>query len=86
MREKRKGKPAIVSIGYGQNKKNKKQKIIIHNLKEIEKVGNKIVIIGNVGKKKKIEIAKKLKEKKIVVQNFNVQKFLKKINKKKEEK
>jgi len=91
MREKRKGYPQIVSVGYQKNKKLKgriecKQPVIIKNIKEIGKVKkDEIVILGNIGKKKKIEIAKKAKEKGIEIHNLDVKKFLKK-NIKKENK
>ncbi len=92
MREKRKGYPKVVSIGYGKEKKlrgtiNGKKPIIVRNVKELEKIGkDEIVIIGNVGKKKKLEIAKKINEMKIEVHNLNIKKFLKKYEKKEENK
>lgn len=93
MREKRKGSPAVVSIGYKSNKKlNSKKFVRIYNLNDLEKIKeNEIAIVGNVGKKKKIEIAKRLlqirsgspkdsqtkaKEMKIKVYNMNPEKFL----------
>ncbi len=76
MREKRKGYPARVSIGYKKTKR--ENRIIISTPKELEKVDKKrAIIVGNVGKKKKIEIAKKAKELKINLSNLNVKKFLK---------
>lgn len=87
MREKRKGYPSVVSIGYAsnKNKKNKlKEKIPfeIKNIKDLHKIkANEIGIIGKIGKKKKIEIANKAKEMKIELYNMNVASFLKKINK-----
>jgi large subunit ribosomal protein L32e len=87
MRERRKGYPSRVSVGYKQPVK--EQPILVSNVAELSKVKNKKVIIGNVGKRKKIEIAKKSKEMKIEIQNLNVKKFLKgneKSNKPKEEK
>ena len=83
MREKRKGYPAVVSIGYRSNKKSRdklmdKKPVKINNLKELEKIKeNEIAIIGGVGKKKKIEIANKAKEMKIELYNMNPEKFLK---------
>ncbi|MBI2004142.1 50S ribosomal protein L32e [Candidatus Pacearchaeota archaeon] len=83
MREQRKGSAAIVSIGYRSNKKSRdklmdKKPVKINNLNELEKIkGNEIAIIGSVGKRKKIEIAKKAKEMKIEVYNMNPEKFLK---------
>lgn len=85
MREKRKGYPAVVKIGY--KKEEKVSALIIKNVKDIENVkkGN-VLILGKVGKKKKIEIAKKAKEMKIEFQNLNVKKFLKEIEKAKKKK
>ena len=68
LREKKKGKPAMVSIGYSTNKKDrdkigKKTPILVVNVPQIEKMQkDQIAIIGKVGKKKKIEIVKKAKE------------------------
>ncbi len=85
MRERRRGYPARVSIGYKQVKKEKG--IVIQNPKELEKIDKKsIIIMGNVGKKKKIEIAKKAKELKIQLSNLNIDLFLKKNKLKKKEK
>lgn len=87
-REKRKGYPKPVSIGYKKDKKlrnkiNEKIPVIIHNIKELEKIKDgEIAIIGKVGKEKKIEILKKAKEKKIPIYNINVKKFLEKIKNK----
>ena len=83
MREKRKGYPVVVSIGYKKNKKFRgvldgKKPIIVRNIKDLEKITEKqIAIIGNVGKKKKIEIAKKVKEMKIKTYNLDPEKVLK---------
>tara|TARA_Y100000310_G_scaffold167546_2_gene167367 strand:+ start:9695 stop:10063 length:369 start_codon:yes stop_codon:yes gene_type:complete len=79
MREQRKGYPKTVSIGY----KNpvKKKPVLVKNISELEKLKDREIIIGSVGKKKKIEIAKKAKEMKISIQNLNVEKFLKNLEK-----
>ncbi|RLG12340.1 50S ribosomal protein L32e [Candidatus Pacearchaeota archaeon] len=83
MREKRRGYPTVVSIGYRTNKKQRGKienlmPIKINNLKDLDKANEKnIVIIGRVGKKKKLEIIKKAKEKSIKIQNVNIKKFLK---------
>lgn len=90
MREQRKGSAAIVSIGYGSDKSSRgklgeKNPVIIYNIKDLEKIKkDEIAIIGRVGKKKKIEIAKKSKEIKIEVYNMDPEKFLK-LNTKKPE-
>jgi large subunit ribosomal protein L32e len=87
-RNKRKGYPAIVEVGFGQNNKTKgliedKKPILVYNVKELEMVKKgEIAIIGKVGKKKKIEIAKKAKEKGISLFNLNAGKLIKKAEKK----
>ncbi len=84
MREKRKGYPAVVSIGYKTNKKEHQNIVNVENLKDLAKVQkNDVVIFGKMGKKKKIELAKKAKEMKIEISNLNVGKFLKEIEEKK---
>lgn len=83
MREKRRGWPAVVSIGYKKGKSEKKNFKIIRNLKDLADIGkNEMVIIGRIGKRKKIEIVIKAKEMKISIQNINIEKFLKKFQKK----
>ena len=86
MREKRKGSAAVVSIGYRSNRKLRERKIIkINNVKDLEKMKkNEVAIIGGIGKRKKIEVAKKAKEMKIEIYNMNPEKFLKLNTKKKE--
>jgi large subunit ribosomal protein L32e len=79
MRESRKGRPPLVSIGY-KRKREKKSTIIVHNLQELEKIhqGHDSIILGKVGRKKRTEILKKASEMKIVFQNINIRKFLEK--------
>lgn len=92
MREKRKGHPAIVSIGYRTDKElrgtlNEKMPVKIMNVNDLLKIKkNEIGIVGNVGKKNRTEIAKKAKELKIEIKNMNINSFLKKQEKKKTEK
>ena len=79
MREKRRGYPAVVSIGYKKDKESRKKILVIRNPKDLDSVKKEfIIVIGNVGRKKKIEILEKAKEKKIKFQNINTKKFLKK--------
>lgn len=91
MREQRRGKPALVAIGYSTNKKdrgkiNNKTPIVIKNVHELEKIQkNQIAVLGKIGKKNKIEIAKKANELKIEVYKFNSQKYLK-LNEKRDKK
>ena len=78
MRESRKGRPPLVSIGY-KRKKEKKNIIMIYNLHDLGNAGKQdTVILGKVGRKRKIEILKKAMEMKVNFQNINMGKFLKK--------
>ncbi len=92
MREKRKGYPAVVNLGYGKEKKQRgkleeKNPILVNNIMDLKKIGkDDIAIVSSVGKKKKIEIAKKAKEMKINLYNLNAGTFLKKNVKKGEPK
>ena len=92
MREKRRGYPATVNIGYSTEKSERgkiedRKPVIVNNIKELENVkNNEIAILSNIGKKKKIEIIKIAKEKKIKIYNLNIDKFLKNIERKKEKK
>jgi len=91
MREKRRGYPAVVSIGYKKDKKTResikgKQPVVVRNIQELKNIKkNQMPIIGNIGNKKKIELAKIAKEKKIQIHNLNIKKFLKQVEKKKPE-
>jgi large subunit ribosomal protein L32e len=83
MREKRKGYPQVVSIGFRKNSRQRedakdRKTRIVKNLKDLENINKHEIIIGKVGKKKKIEIIKKAKEKKIPIHKINPDKFLKK--------
>ncbi len=89
MREKRRGYPAVVSIGYRgtkisrDNLKNK-QPVMILNIADLKKISkDNIAIIGKVGKKKKLEIAAEAKKMKIEIYNMNPDKYIEK-NKKPE--
>ena len=92
MRENRKGYAKVVNIGYGNKAKERidiKKIAHIKNIKELLKLkkGEK-AIIGKIGKKNKIDIARKAAELNIKIVNLNAQKFLKRIEKshKKDEK
>lgn len=81
MREKRRGHGPLVKIGYKSGEK--KSRIVIKNLKELQRLkGNETIFLEKMGKKKKTEIAKKAKEMKIKIENLNVKKLLKKTEKK----
>jgi large subunit ribosomal protein L32e len=91
MREKRRGHPAVVSIGYSTDKNTrgnvmKKTPVVVRNVQDLQKVQkNQIAMLSGIGKKKKIEIAKKAKELKIEIFMLNIDKFLK-VNEKKDKK
>lgn len=90
MREKKRGYPPVVSMGYSSDKKEKgliegKIPVIIRNINDFKMMGeNETAIMGNIGKKKKLEIVKIAEEKKIKILNLNIKKFLKKNSKIKE--
>jgi len=85
MREKRKGYPMVVNVGYKKKKSERKLVRVVRNIEDLEKTEkNEMIIMGNVGKKKRIEIAKKAIKMKIPIQNINIKKFLKKSEKQKE--
>jgi len=84
MREKRKGLPAVVSIGY-RTEKLKRDRIFgekiskVRNLNEIKDVNTeRRIYLLRMGKRKKIEIAKKAKENGLEIINLNTKKILKK--------
>jgi large subunit ribosomal protein L32e len=92
MREKRKGYPAVVSVGYKKDKKERGKikglkPVRINNIKELEKLKKEEVgFVGKIGKKKRNEILKKAKEMKIGLANFNSKKIKKQLEKSGEKK
>lgn len=81
MREKRRGYAPVVSIGYKKGASERQNIPVIRNAKDLLKVskGQKI-ILGNFGKKKKLEIVKKAEESGIFIVNINAKKFMKKFS------
>lgn len=83
MREKRKGYGPTVSIGYKQNSISRgmieqKVPVYVENVKQLKKLReNEVPVLGNVGMKKKIEIAKEAVKMDIKIHNLNSKKFLK---------
>ena len=84
MREKRRGYPPVVSIGYGTKKEEKgviegKKPVKIMTIKDLGKIKkNEVGLLGKIGKKKRLEIAKLAEEKGIKIANLNVKKVLRK--------
>ena len=77
MRQKRKGYPKTVSIGYGapRNESGKIDGLIplrINNINELNNVGkeNAVIISGRIGARKKIDVIKKAEEEKIKILNL----------------
>ncbi len=75
LRLKREGHPPQPGVGYGSSKKefNKIKgfsPVLVHNTRELEKVGDgDIIIIARIGAKKKIEVLKKASERNIPIAN-----------------
>ena len=77
MREKLKGYPPVVSIGYRTKKSERIDFPVVRNVKDLTNVGkNKTIVLGRMGKKKKIEVVEKAKSMEIKIQNINIKKFL----------
>ena len=82
MREKRKGYPRVLDVGYKKSKKEIKKISVIRNIKDLEKIRkNEFIVLGKIGKRKKIEIVKKAKEIGVRIQNINIEKFLMEVDK-----
>ncbi len=86
-RQKWRSRPPMVQIGY-KNKVNQrgliggKTPVLVYNIADLNKVGkNNIIIVGKIGNKSKIELIKEIDKRKLSVQNVNVNKFFKQINK-----
>ena len=88
MRDKKRGYPIVVSIGYKQKNQirdliNKKTPITVYNLNDLKKANqNNVIIIGKIGDKKKAKLVEEIKKKNIEIVNMNINKFMKKIKKK----
>lgn len=94
MRDKRKGHKKMVSPGYGtpkilrgMNTEGKKEHIIrsLDELKNTEK-NSLIVLSSTLGKRKALQIIEEAKNKELIIKNIDIQKFLEKIEKEKQEK
>ncbi len=87
MRERKKGHPASVSLGFRTEKENRnkikgKNPIMIYNVEDLKKIKKEdIAILGKVGKRKKIQIIEGAKKSKINLNNINEEKLLKKLKK-----
>jgi large subunit ribosomal protein L32e len=87
MREKRRGYGAVVSVGYRHSETERKPTPVVRNINELHGLQKgQDIIVGNLGRKKKVELIKKAHEKGIVIININSKKFLKKNTKKENKK
>ena len=82
MRLNRKGHPSNVRPGYGspdaeRNKVAGLEIVSVYNVSDVEKIKpkNQCVVIGRVGKQKKLDIIKKAEELKLTIVNLKVDKF-----------
>jgi large subunit ribosomal protein L32e len=74
MREEKKGKPAVVKVGYRTPKKdrgkiNGKEVKRVENIKQAEELEKGVAIIASIGSKKRKKIEEILKKKKIEILN-----------------
>jgi ribosomal protein L32E len=82
-RQKWKSRGFMVQIGYKNKVEtrgliNGKNPVLVYNLKDLNNIEkNSVVILGNIGKKLKIEMAKEAMKKKIEIVNLNMTKLLK---------
>jgi len=90
-RQKWRSRPPMVEIGYKNqcNERglvNGKKPISVFNLADLEKAGKEnIIILGKIGAKNKIQIAREIEKRKLDVFNLNVARFLKQNEPKKAE-
>ncbi|MBM3247181.1 hypothetical protein FJZ17_01400 [Candidatus Pacearchaeota archaeon] len=82
-RQKWRGRPPMVEVGY-KNKNdtrgliNNKMPVFVNNLKDLEKATKEnIIILGKIGMKLKMELAKEIQKKNLEAFNLNIKKFLK---------
>src|SRR3989344_8448869 len=86
LKDKKRGKGRRPRIGYGKAKQDKKFDYVT-NLKEIDNKSQSIMISSTVGLKKKLELINKAKELNLQIVNIkNINDFLEKIKKRKQEK
>ena len=82
MRLREKGYPRTVEVGYKKDKTlsgkiDGKEVAVIKNLTDLELAGkNKTLMLAKIGKKKKIEIAKKAKELGLKIKNLDIEKAI----------
>jgi ribosomal protein L32E len=80
-----KGHVRNVKVGFKKSEKirgliNEKKPVLVHNIKEIEKIGNdEIGILAKIGSKKKKEISEYCKQHNVKLKNLDSEKFIRKL-------
>ena len=88
-RQKWRSRPPMVEVGYKNENKtrnliNGKVSVLVYNLKDLSRVTKEnIIILGKIGAKAKIEIAKEIEKKGLEVFNLNIRKLMKNLERKK---
>ena len=78
IREMRRGYAPVVSVGYKKKESERERIPVIRNVAELSKVvKGKKVVLGKLGKKKKLDLVKKAEEMGVLIVNINSKKFLK---------
>ncbi len=83
-RQKWRSRPPMVEVGYKnrtttRNLISGKKPAWVYNLEDLKNVGkDNIIVLGKIGKKKKIELALEIQKKGFEIFNLNINKFLKK--------
>lgn len=83
LRDKRRGYGPTVSIGYRQKESERGNFLVVRNIPELLKASRgQEIVLGKIGKRKKIELVKKAGEMGVIIINVNSKKFLKKVENK----
>ena len=82
LRDKRRGYGPTVSVGYRQKSSERENVFVVNNTNDLLAVQKgQRAVIGNLGKKKMIEVIKVAQDKGIKFENVNLRKFLKETEK-----
>lgn len=90
-RQKWRSRPPMVEIGYKNEKSgrglvNGKTPLWVYNLEDLKKASkDNMIIIGKIGRKNKLQIAKEIESRKLDAFNLNIKKFIKENEPKKAE-
>jgi len=79
IREKNRGNPRRVEIGYKQKFVKKPEIIVVSNVKQLQNLKNKEIKLSGIGRKKKLAIIEEARKLNLKIINLNIKKFLKKV-------